>query len=344
MIRKICPHCNNDNPQEAVFCKKCGALFVGQPEFVNLEEKKRKKVTNLKNKLIFALCIVLIVVALLIFKSGSVKGDETVNSPSTSDIQNTPIDTESAAVSTTAVAATQTSVATTAPAPVTTTQAPTTTAPSTTAAPKNDIDSICTDYNLLIHNLKKNTDSISVHKTEKIQLEITQFSLPVNTETINSFMTRLIPETDKTYSFSNGVCTEDSKTTLTTLIPPANEFDASVSADDLLSAERDSSGTITLKFKADKSSFADGKTDFPLYVGSATDVLDFATFALGPVKIVKAEIEYPATEVKAEVDSEGNLKKLTVVQPVNTTATGGVGTLTADIGMKLQATTTFEVK
>lgn len=339
MIRKICPHCNNDNPQEAVFCKKCGALFVGQPEFVNLEEKKRKKIANLKNKLIFALCIVLLVVALLIFKSGSVKGDETVNSPSTSDVQ-------TAAPTTTAPTTTPTTAApvTTTAAPVTTTQAPTTTAPATTAAPKNDIDSICADYNLLIHELKKSTDSISVHKTEKIQLEITEFSLPVNTETINSFMTRLIPETDKTYSFSNGVCTEDSKTTLTTLIPPANEFEASVSADDLLSAERDSSGTITLKFKADKSSFADGKTDFPLYVGSATDVLDFATFALGPVKVVKAEIEYPATEIKAEVDSEGNLKKLTVVQPVNTTATGGVGTLTADIGMKLQATTTFEVK
>ncbi len=341
MIRKICPHCNNDNPQEAVFCKKCGALFVGQPEFVNLEEKKRKKVTNLKNKLIFAVCIILLVVAMLIFKSGSVKGDETVNSPSASDIQTTPIDTESTAVSTTAVT---TTAPTTTAAPVTTTQAPTTTAPTTTAAPANDIDSICADYNLLIHNLKKSTDSISVHKTEKIQLEITEFSLPVNTETINSFMMRLIPETDKTYSFSNGVCTEDSKTTLTTLIPPANEFESSVSADDLLSAERDSSGTITLKFKADSSSFADGKTNFPLYVGSATDVLDFATFALGPVKIVKAEIEYPATEIKAEVDSEGKLKRLTVIQPVNTTATGGVGTLTADIGMKLQATTTFEVK
>lgn len=344
MIRKICPHCNNDNPQEAVFCKKCGALFVGQPEFVNLEEKKRKKINNLKNKLIFALCIILILIALVIFKSGSVKGDETVNSPSTSDIQTSPINTETTAVTTTAVTTTQAPVTTTAPAPVTTTQAPTTTAPATTAAPKNDIDSICTDYNMLIHDLKKSTDSISVHKTEKIQLEITQFSLPVNTETINSFMMKLIPETDKTYSFSNGVCTEDSKTTLTTLIPPANEFEASVSADDLLSAERDSSGTITLKFKADKSSFADGKTDFPLYVGSATDVLDFATFSLGPVKISKAEIEYPATEIKAEVNSDGSLKKLTVIQPVNTTATGGVGSLTADVGMNLKATTTFEVK
>ena len=340
MIRKICPHCNTDNPQEAVFCKKCGALFVGQPEFVNLEEKKRIMIANLKNKLIFALCIILIIVALAIFKSGSVKGDETVNSPSTSDVQ-------TAAPTTTAPTTTLPTTAapvTTTAAPVTTTQAPTTTAPTTTAAPKNDIDSICADYNLLIHDLKKSTDSISVHKTEKIQLEITHFSLPVNTETINSFMTRLIPETDKTYSFSNGVCTEDSKTTLNTLIPPANEFEASVSADDLISAERDSNGTITLKFKPDSSSFADGKTDFPLYVGSATDVLDFATFSLGPVKIVKAEIEYPATEIKAEVDSEGNLKKLTVIQPVNATSTGGVGSLTADVGMKLQATTTFEVK
>ena len=78
MIRKICPYCNTDNPENAVFCKKCGALFVGQPEFVNLEEKKAKKITDLKNKVVVGICIVLLVVALVIFKSGSTKNDETV--------------------------------------------------------------------------------------------------------------------------------------------------------------------------------------------------------------------------------------------------------------------------
>lgn len=348
MIRKICPYCNSDNPEEAVFCKKCGALFQGEAEFVNLEEKKRKKVTNLKNKIIVAVCFVLLLLALVVFKSGSAKDDEVINSTASvvqTDSSSTP--TASATDSAvTEVSATTTTTTTTAAPPVTTTAAPitTTVAPTTKAAPKNDIASICADYNSLIHDVKKRTDSFSVHKTEKIALEITKFSLPVDTATINNFMTKLIPETDKTYKFSGGVCTEDSKTTLNTLIPPANEFEASVSPDDLLSAERDANGTITLKFKPDSSSFADGVTDFPLYVGSATDVLDFATFALGPVKISKAEIEYPATEIKAEVNSDGSLKKLTVIQPVNTTATGGVGALTADVGMKLKATTTFEVK
>ena len=346
MIRKICPYCKADNPEEAVFCKKCGALFQGESEFVNLEEKKEKKALSLKNKIIVAVCIVLLLIALVVFKSGSVKEEEVINTPTASVVQTDSSSTPTASATDSAVTevsttTTTTTVTTTVAAPVTTT---TTTAPSTTAAPKNDAASICADYNNLIHNVKKRTDSFSVHKTEKIALEITEFSLPVDTATINNFMMKLIPETDKTYKFVGGVCPEDSKTTLNTLIPPANEFESSVSPDDLLSAPRDANGTITLKFKPDSSSFADGKTNFPLYVGSATDVLDFATFSLGPVKITKAEIEYPATEIKAEVDSEGNLKKLTVIQPVNTTATGGVGALTADVGMNLKATTTFEIR
>lgn len=349
MIRKICPYCNADNPENAVFCKKCGALFVGQPEFVNLEEKKAKKISNLKNKIIVAVCILLLLLALVVFKSGSIKEDEVVNTPTASVVQTDTSSTPSASatdLAVTEVSVTVTETATVAQ-PVTTTAAlTTTTAPATTApatAPADDIASICNDFNSSVTKLKGTAEGVSIHKTEKISLEITHFSLPVSTETINSFMMKLIPETDVTYNFEGGIAREDKSVRLIDFIPPATKMPA-VSPDALLSAERDSSGNITLRFKADSSSFADGKTAPPFYVGSATDVLDFATFSLGPVKIVTAEIEYPATEIKAEVDADGEITRLTVIQPVNATATGGVGTLTADIGIKLKATTTFEVK
>lgn len=155
-------------------------------------------------------------------------------------------------------------------------------------------------------------------------------------------MMKLIPETDITYSFTGGIAKEDKSVKIIGFIPPASGFPA-VTADDLLTAEKGADGTITLKFKADSSSFAGGKTVLPQYVDSATDVLDFATFKLGPVKIVKADIQYPATEIKAELDTEGQLKRLTIIQPVTVMSTGGVGSLTADVGMNLRAETSFEI-
>lgn len=334
MILKICPYCQTENPENANFCKKCGALFRGEPQIrdTNIEKSKRK------NRLIVASSVVLLFAALAVIMRGT--GDKPEVSTTTTTTVPT---TESTTLQ--AVTVAPSANATTAPsitlAPTTTT---TTAAITTTAAPVASVDEICTQYNSLVGALKGRTTDVTVHKTEKIDLEITSFSLPVPTEAINSFMARLIPETDVSYSFTNGVAKEDGKITLSGFIPPAVKGAPDVTADNLLSAEKDAQGNITLKFKSDSSSFADGQTVFPLHVGSATDVLDFATFALGPVKIVKADIQYPATEIRAEVNSGGELTKLIITQPVSVLSTGGVGSMTADVGMNLKAVTTFEIK
>ena len=213
---------------------------------------------------------------------------------------------------------------------------------STTAATETDMAAICEKYNSLLGDLKSNKGTVRIHKIEKISMQITEFSLPVSMSAINSFMNGLIPQTDTVHNFSNGV-SENKKTTLTELIPPSTKSAPEVTPEDLISATESPDGTITIKFKADSSSYANGKTDFPLYVGSATDVLDFATFSLGPVKISSAEIEYPGTEITLNVDEDGNAKMLTIIQPVNVISTGGVGSLTANVGMVLKATTTYQV-
>lgn len=331
MILKICPYCQTENPERANFCKKCGALFRGQPEIIDTVAEKNKK----KNKLIFIICIILLIAALVVIASGS--SDDTTVYPTTDSTTS-----YSATSPTTTVADTTTEA--------TTTQAPSvnaTTAPVsemvTTQAPVQSVEEICKQFNEAVGALKAENADVLIHKTEKINLEITSFSLPVPTDTINSFMMKLIPETDATYRFSGGKAKEDSKVTISNLIPPTTKAAPEVNPDNLLSAEKDAQGNITLKFKADSSSFADGQTVFPLHVGAATDVLDFATFSLGPVKIVKADIQYPATEIKAEMNSDGKLSVLTIIQPVNVTSTGGVGSMTADVGMELKATTTYEI-
>ena len=334
MILKICPYCQTENPENANFCKKCGAHFRGMPETRDTVAEKKKKI----NKLVITACAFLIVAALAVIMR------DTEDIPEAESTTMTTTATSAAPVeSTTLPAATVAPSANATTAPIT--LPPTTTTASALTAPAMmSSEEICKEYNELLGALKAENGNITIHKTEKIELEITHFSLPVPTESINSFMMKLIPETDASYTFTNGIAKEDKKVSISSLIPPADKSAPAITADDLLSAEKDTQGVIMLKFKADSSTFADGQTVFPQYVDSATDVLDFATFSLGPVKIVKADIQYPATEIKAEADSEGKLKKLTVIQPVTVMSTGGVGSMTADVGMNLKATTTFEVK
>ncbi len=331
MILKICPYCQTENPENANFCKRCGALFRGQPQIRDTTAEKNKR----KNKLIVAASVVLLIAALGVIMRGTGDKPETSTTTSTTaaSTENTTLPAVTVAPSANATTAPSTTLSTT-------TQATTS---ATTVAPVVSVDEICKEYNSLVGAVKGKATAVSIQKTEKINLEITHFSLPVPTETINSFITRLIPETDVTYNFTNGTSKEDSKVTLSGFIPPAAKGAPDVTADNLLSAEKDAAGNITLKFKPDSSSFADGQTVFPLHVGAATDVLDFATFSLGPVKIVKADIQYPATEIRAEVNSSGELSKLIITQPVTVTSTGGVGSMTADVGMNLKSVTTFEI-
>lgn len=338
MILKICPYCRTENPQNANFCKKCGALFRGKPETRDTCVEKKKRL----NILVVAACIVLLITAIAVIMRDVDAKPETGTSATSGTTDTVP--TQSTALP--AVTVAPSANATTAPPATTmpTTTVPTTAATTTAAPAVLTAEEICKEYNSLVADLKGTTQNITVHKTEKINMEITHFSLPVPTDTINAFMARLIPETDITYSFSSGVANQDSKVTLSGFIPPAAKASPDVTADDLVSAEKDASGALILKFKADSSSFADGQTVMPQYVDSATDVLDFATFGLGPVKIVKADIQYPGAEIKAETDAEGKLSRLTIYQPVTVMSTGGVGTFTADVGMNLKATTTYEIK
>lgn len=331
MIFKICPCCRTENPENANFCKKCGTPFS------NSYDSNSQKAKS-KHSVVLAGGVIMLVIALAVIMRGSTDKKPDVLTSQTQTTTTAP------ALQTTLPAVTPSANATTAPYSVITTTVPATTVaePSAAAPAVPGTQEICEEYNNAISRLKETTEDITVHKTEKIKLEITDFSLPVPTETINSFMMKLIPETDITYSFTGGIAKEDKSVKIIGFIPPASGFPA-VTADDLLTAEKGADGTITLKFKADSSSFADGKTVLPQYVDSATDVLDFATFKLGPVKIVKADIQYPATEIKAELDTEGQLKRLTIIQPVTVMSTGGVGSLKADVGMNLRAETSFEI-
>ncbi len=338
--KKICPHCKTENPENAVFCKRCGALFRGEPEIKAPVEDNQNK----KNIIIVAVCIVLLILAFVIFKAGSAGKTAATTEPSQTESTSTtvaPPETTTATTTTaTTTAATTTTESTTA---LTLPTLPSTTKPTTTAPKQEDIQEICDEFNSLIGNLKNSSYDLSVHKTDEVKFELTSFSLPAPIRTINLFMANLIPKTDETYNFSDGVAAESASVLLASYIPPSSADGASVAAKNVKSAKKDSNGTITIEFKPDSSSYADGKTVLPPHVSTATDHLDFANFALGSVEISKAEIKYPGTTVTVEVDDEGDITKLTIHQPVEITCTGGVRTLVADVGLKIDPTTVYEV-
>ncbi len=335
---KICPHCQAENPEIAVFCKKCGALFCGEPNYKDPQKEKQRYI----NLIAVAVCAVMLLVAFIIFKSGSPtqKADSTTASQAGTTLSTT-VTTTSA---TTLPVTESTTAETTSDAVTLPTRAETTTAkPTTTAPSKDNIQEICDSYNTIIENLKGRSWDLNVHKTVEVTAEITDFSLPAPTETINALISRVLPKTDESYDFSNSVATSDSSIALSDYIPPSSASSANVDADDVKQAKMDSNGNITLVFKSDKSSYADGETAVPPHVSTATDPLDFSNFALGSIAVSKAQITYPETVITATVDSDGDLVKLVIEQPSELVCTGGVGSLTADISLKIGTVSTYEI-
>jgi len=342
MKTKICPHCQAENKEVAVFCKKCGALFRGEPEIKQTLADKLK----MKNTLIVVICVILLLIAFIIFKAGSAPKNPTVATSATETTTASTTLPTTTAPTTTAPTTTTTTAPSTETTALTLPTLPTTqtTVPPTTKAPTEDeIQEICDEFNELIYNIKGRQMELSVHKTENIGMKLTSFSLPAPTETINLFIGRLIPSIDETYNFSEGVAKEDGTILLSEYIPPSAASTATISAEDVKSAKIDSNGTITIVFKEDTSSFDGAKTVAPPKVSTATNYLDFASMALGTVIIDKAEITYPGSTITATVDDEGDLLKLTVHQPVELICTGGSGRLTADVGLELDANTVYEI-
>lgn len=337
MNRKICPHCKTENPEIAMFCKKCGALFRGDEEIRDTVAEKQKR----NNLLIIVICAILLVIAFIIFKAGSASDDTSATTAVTTTASTTASTT--APTTTAAPTTTPTTVVTTTAAPLT---LPTlaTTQPTTTAPPsEEEIQEICDEFNDIIYNIKNSEYDLAVRKYDDFTININSFSLRAPSAAINTFMNNLIPKTDETYNFVDGVAQENNAVLLSSYIPPSAASGASVSAENVVNAKRDSSGTIAIVFKPDSSTFADGQTVVPPHVSTATDYVDFGNFSLGPVKLTKADIKYPGTTVTAEVDQDGDLKKLTIHQLVDVNCTGGVGTFTADVGISIDATTVYEI-
>ncbi len=301
---------------------------------------KSKKINLLSYLLIGVLSITVIGLCLSIFK-GTDSKETTTTAPPTQSSQSATVN-----ISTTvAVPDTTQAPATNSTAPSVTqgTIAPTVT--KTTAPRFFSVQQVCDAYNSAINSLKGNKTHLTVHKDEKVDMTITEFSLPAPMEQVNSVMRSIVPDTLEDYTFENGVRTDKSKAELNNTIPPFGK-NSTVAQNNVSVAEITETAEgreILIKLIPEKSSY-DGTATTPTpNMSSILDPLDFATFNMGPIGVQKAEISYPDTVLRATIDSSGRLTKLVIELPVITSCTGGMSVFTADVGLDMKVTTIYKI-
>lgn len=294
-----------------------------------------------KNNLLSYLLIAVLVIAVIALSGTVVKNISKGQTPETQDT----LPPSTSAATTLMTTATQPTLPPTSTTAQTQDVSGTTVVSATTAAQVTSKDEVCTAYNSALNALKDYKGSVTVHKDEKIDMTITEFSLPAPMEQVNSVMRSIVPDTLEDYSFENGVRSDDKDVTLTGTIPPFNKT-ACVGAGNVSVAEiKDTSGgkEITLKLIPENSSY-DGTATTPTpNMSSLLDPLDFATSNMGPIGIQKAQISYPEATITALTDSAGRMTKLTIQLPVVVSCTGGMSVFTADVGLDMKVTTVYEI-
>ncbi len=214
-----------------------------------------------------------------------------------------------------------------------------------TLAAEKSTQEICDSFNRAVNDIKNNMGSFSIHKVQKVDVSLTEFSLPAPTETINSLIKNVVDDSESTYSFNNGVQVDDAAHSVSSRISPCSR-NASVVPSNLKAATSEMQGdkeVIKLSFVSDTSYFDGNVTAYPMQISGATDPLDFSVLPMGPLSISNADITYPDTQVEAVISGDGRLEKLTVILPTIVDCTGGMSVFTADIGLDIKVTTVFNI-
>ncbi len=206
-------------------------------------------------------------------------------------------------------------------------------------------EEICAFYNKAVNELKNYKNGIDIHKTEHIDLEIADFSLPAPMDAVNSIVKNVVPDTDAQYSYENGIVTDGSSQALFASIPPFTGA-ANVTVEDIVeaAAKKNSDGyLITISVLPDAADFDGTSATNAQHLSKVGNPVDFTTLDMGPLSISKASMKYHDVTVSVQTDSQGRVTVLSSTIPVNVTCTGGMGVFTADILMNIKVDTTYYV-
>ncbi len=186
-------------------------------------------------------------------------------------------------------------------------------------------------YNDAINNTKAYTGKVTGHKIGKMKINLDDCSVSFATSSINSILQGLISDSDRTWTFENGVGTatdDGSEKQLNNLIPPGGRNAALTEAGVASATATDNGdGTYTMKITlvAEKSTYDGTNTVNPVHNESVVDPLNLATLDISPASITAADMNYPNTSMEATVNSDGLITKLIVILPMQGSGTGKLG-------------------
>ena len=206
---------------------------------------------------------------------------------------------------------------------------------------------VAAKYNEVINALKQQKN-VSIKKVGTVNIECTDCSVGILKGAVNSILKGFMKGTDETVSFADGKGTNSAgeEVLLNHYIVPADR-EAAVTEGDVLSATAAPEGSgykMTLKFKSEQASYANGSGTDPISHKTAMDPLNLATLELPMgAEITEASMTYPGATVEATVDGSGNLVKLHLNLPLEGSGTGNLKGMSLSVGLKGVLDDNFEI-
>ena len=214
------------------------------------------------------------------------------------------------------------------------------------AIPSNPKE-VAAKYNEVINALKQQKN-VSIKKVGTVNIECTDCSVGILKGAVNSILKGFMKGTDETVSFADGKGTNSAgeEVLLNHYIVPADR-EAAVTEGDVASATAAPEGSgykMTLTFKSEQASYANGSGTDPISHKTAMDPLNLATLELPMgAEITEASMTYPGATVEATVDGSGNLVKLHLNLPLEGSGTGNLKGMSLSVGLKGVLDDNFEI-
>ena len=214
------------------------------------------------------------------------------------------------------------------------------------AIPSNPKE-VAAKYNEVINALKQQKN-VSIKNVGTVNIECTDCSVGILKGAVNSILKGFMKGTDETVSFADGKGTNSAgeEVLLNHYIVPADR-EAAVTEGDVASATAAPEGSgykMTLKFKSEQASYANGSGTDPISHKTAMDPLNLATLELPMgAEITEASMTYPGATVEATVDGSGNLVKLHLNLPLEGSGTGNLKGMSLSVGLKGVLDDNFEI-
>ena len=205
------------------------------------------------------------------------------------------------------------------------------------AIPSNPKE-VAAKYNEVINALKQQKN-VSIKKVGTVNIECTDCSVGILKGAVNSILKGFMKGTDETVSFTDGKGTNSAGEEVlhNHYIVPADR-EAAVTENDVVSATASPEGSgykMTLTFKSEQASYANGSGTDPISHKTAMDPLNLATLELPMgAEITEASMTYPGATVEATVDGSGNLVKLHLNLPLEGSGTGNLKGMSLSVGLK----------